>query len=144
MFFAKPRDNKKENDYNIISPETKIEGKIYSPVPIKIDGIFSGEIVSRKEVVIGKEGVVRANIKTRNVLIEGNFSGNIILSGAAKITSTGKLSGNIIQMNTCLNIEDGGLFKGKHIITDNKEIFETSNKSIVSHIRIKPRKMLEY
>jgi cytoskeletal protein CcmA (bactofilin family) len=144
MFFAKHRENKKENNYNIISPKTSIEGKIYSPAPIQINGTVTGEIISKKEVVIGREAVVKANIKTRNILIEGSFTGNLILSGEVKITSTGKLSGNIIQINTSLNIEDGGFFKGKHIITDNKEIFETGNKSIISHIRIKPKKILEY
>ncbi len=144
MFFIRPRKNKRENDYNIISAETHIEGKIYSPLPIKIEGTVIGEIISSREVVIGREGRVRANVKTRNIVIEGNFKGNIISSGEAKITSTGILFGNIIQMDTSLNIENGGLFKGKNIITDNREIFKINNNSTISDIKIKPKKILEY
>jgi cytoskeletal protein CcmA (bactofilin family) len=144
MLFIRPRKDKRENDYNIISAETNIEGKIYSPRPIKIEGTVTGEIISSREVVIGREGKVRANVKTRNIIIEGNFKGNIILSGEVKITSTGVLFGNIIQMDTSLNIENGGLFKGKNIITDNREIFNINSNSAISNIKIKPKKIMEY
>ncbi len=144
MFFVKNAKYKKGRYYSIISLETNIEGKIYSPRSIKIEGLATGEIISRKEVAIGQDGKVRANIKARNIVIEGNFVGNIILLGEAKITSTGKLFGNLIQKDTLLSIEPGGLFRGKNIITDNDEIFNIDDKRIVSNIKIKPRKILEY
>lgn len=144
MFFIKSQKDKKDNDNNIISKETSIEGRIYSPRSIKIDGAVTGEIISKKEVIIEEEGRVKANIKAKNIVIEGNFTGNIILSGEAKITPTGKLFGNVIQMDPFLTIEEGGLFKGKNVITDNKEIFEINNKGTISDIKIKPKKILEY
>lgn len=144
MFFVKKSKNKKSRYHSIITSETSIEGKVYSSRSIKIEGNATGEIISRKEVAIGRNGKVRANIKARNVLIEGNFVGNIILIGEAKITSTGKLFGNLIQRDTFINIEYGGLFRGKNIITDNEEIFDINNKKIVSNIKIKPRKIFEY
>ncbi len=144
MFFIKTGKDIKSNGYNVISSETNIEGKIYSPRPIQIEGTVCGEIISKKEVVIGKEGKVRANIKARNIIIEGNFRGNIILSGEAKVTSTGKLLGNVIQKETLLTIDHGGLFIGKNIITDNKKIFKINGNEVLSSIKIKPKKILEY
>ena len=146
MFFIKSRENKEDIiiNNNIISAETSIEGRIYSPRPIAIEGTVTGEIISKREVVIGNEGRVRANIKARSIIIEGNFTGNIILLGEAKVTSTGKLFGNVIQMDAFITIEDGGLFKGKNIITVNKGIFEINNKDSISNIRIKPKKILQY
>lgn len=144
MFFKKPEKEKEDTDYNIISSETNIEGKIYSPHSIKIEGMVTGEIISTGEVVIGEQGRARANIKAKDIVIEGSLTGNIILSGEAKITSTGKLSGNVIQMDALLTIEPGGFFKGKNIITDNKELFKINKGSTFSNIKIKPKKILEY
>ncbi|MEA2015358.1 MAG: polymer-forming cytoskeletal protein [Actinomycetota bacterium] len=144
MFFVKNSHTKNKRYHSIITNEASIEGKIYSPGSIKIEGNATGEIVSRKEVAIGQGGKVRANIKAKNIVIEGNFLGNIILIGEAKITSTGKLFGNLIQKDAFISIEAGGLFRGKNILTDNEKIFDISNKKIVSNIKIKPRKTFEY
>ena len=43
----------------VIAEGVTIEGKINSPGPTRIDGNVKGEIISDKEVVIGKEGNVR-------------------------------------------------------------------------------------
>ncbi len=144
MFFVKNYKRKKSRFRSVIDPETNVDGTIYSPGSIKIEGGATGEIISRKEVVIGQNGKVRANIKAKNIIIDGNFVGNIILLGEARITSTGKLFGNLIQRYTSLSIEPGGLFRGKNILTDNKEIFNINDKKIVSNIKIKPRKIFEY
>jgi cytoskeletal protein CcmA (bactofilin family) len=135
----------KDNNYNnIIAPGTDIRGRIYSPCPIKIEGMVSGEIISRGELVIGKEGKVRANIKTKKTVIEGSFTGNIISAGEVSITSTGELEGNIIQKNTYLVIKDHGLFRGNNIIIDNKEIFKIYDGEKLSAIKIKPKKILKF
>lgn len=147
IFFGKKYRDKKDgsDDYNnIISAETGIEGKIYSPQPIKIDGAVTGEIISKKEVVIGKEGRVKANIKASNIVVEGNFMGNIIVSGEAKITSSGRLSGNIIQFKPFITIEAGGHFNGRNVIIDDKEIFDQNSKNPISSIKVKPTKILKY
>lgn len=144
MLFTKTNKDKNNNTYNIISKGTNIEGRIYSPHSIQIEGVVAGEIISKKELIIGKEGKVRANIKTKNTVIEGSFTGNIISSGEVKITSTGKLVGNIIQKDAFLSINDGGLFKGKNIIVSNKEIFKINDNERISNIKIKPKKILEY
>lgn len=146
IFFGKKDKDKKEGDdyNNIISAKTDIEGKIYSPRSIRIDGAVTGEIISKKEVVIGKEGWVKANIRASNIVIEGDFTGNIIVSGEAKITSSGRLSGNVIQLKPFVTIETGGLFNGRNVITNNKEIFDRNSKNTISSIKVKPTKILKY
>ncbi|MCJ7727184.1 MAG: polymer-forming cytoskeletal protein [Actinobacteria bacterium] len=144
MFGKKVSQTKDSNNNNIIAEGVNIEGRIYSPRPIQIDGRVVGEIISKKELVIGKEGKVRANIKAKNAIIEGDVTGNIISSGEVRITSTGKMIGNIIQGDISLIIDDGGLFKGKNIIVYNTEIFKINNDKKISGIKIKPKKILEY
>jgi len=144
MFGKKVSQTKDKYNNNIIEEGVGIEGRIYSPRPIQIDGRVVGEIISKKELVIGKEGKVRANIKAKNAIIEGDVTGNIISSGEVRITSTGKMIGNIIQRDISLIIDDGGLFKGENIIVYNTEIFKINNDKKISGIKIKPKKIYEY
>ncbi len=144
MLFVKNNKDKNNNSYNVISQGTNINGRIYSPHSIRIEGTVAGEIISKEELVIGKEGKVRANIKTKNTIVEGSFTGNIISSGEVRITSTGKLIGNIIQKDASLSINDGGVFKGRSIIVGSKKIFKINDNEQISNIKIKPKKILEY
>jgi len=138
------KTTKDKNNHNLIASGTNIEGKIYSPSSIKIDGSVTGEIISRKGLMIGKEGKVRASIKTKNMIIEGSVVGNIISIGEVKITSSGKMAGNIIQKNISLTVDDEGLFKGNNILIDDRKIFKIRDTEKISNIKIVPKKILRY
>lgn len=56
----------------IIEEGVFIEGKIYSKGSTRINGIVKGEVISEKELIIGREGKVEANIKT-NIFKPKNF-----------------------------------------------------------------------
>jgi len=119
----------------LIAEGVKIEGKLYSPGSIRIDGILAGEIVSDKEIIVGKEGKVDANVRTNRAVIAGSFNGEMIASGEVEITSTGKFTGSLIQKDALLTIEKGGLFKGESIISENDNILESGNGNGLSQIK---------
>ncbi|MBC7333831.1 MAG: polymer-forming cytoskeletal protein [Actinobacteria bacterium] len=128
MFSKKTNEAKTSKVLTIIGEGVKIEGKLYSPGSIRIDGSVDGEIVAEKEIIIGKEGKVEANVKTTDATIAGLLKGELIASGEVEITSTGKLYGNLIQKDASLTIEKGGIFKGESILSENKEIFQKTEK----------------
>ena len=144
MFGKKVFQTEDSSNNNIIAEGVDTEGRIYSPRPIQVDGTVVGEIISKKELIIGRTGKAKANIKAKSVIIEGDVTGNIISSGEVRITSTGKVTGNIIQRDISLIIDDGGLFKGKNITVYNREIFRINNNDKISGIKIKPKRILEY
>ena len=114
MSYIKSNGN---NSSSIISEGVKIEGNIHFPYPVEIDGIVIGDITSDDVLIIGKEGKVESNIKTKNAVISGKFTGDMSASGMVTITSTGKFIGNLTQKGGMLSIEKGGLFKGKSIVS---------------------------
>lgn len=114
MSYVKSNGN---NSSSIISEGVKIEGNIHFPYPVEIDGIVIGDITSDDVLIIGKEGKVESNIKTKNAVISGKFTGDMSASGMVTITSTGKFIGNLTQKGGMLSIEKGGLFKGKSIVS---------------------------
>ena len=61
----------------------KIKGDIELQGTIRIDGQFEGSISCPDTLIIGKSGVVKADVKVKNAVIGGKLVGNI--SAANKI-----------------------------------------------------------
>jgi cytoskeletal protein CcmA (bactofilin family) len=102
----------------IIAEGVKIDGKINCPGSARVDGTVKGDIVIENEVIIGKEGKVEANMKTKDAVIAGSYKGEMIASGEVEITATGKFIGNLTQKDALLTIAKGGLFKGESLVGD--------------------------
>ena len=117
MILKKEPEIKGSKTLTIIAEGVTIDGKVNSPGSTRIDGTIKGELISDKEVIIGKEGKVNANVQTRNAVIAGSFKGEMNASGEVEISSTGKFVGNLIQKEALLTIAKGGLFKGESIIS---------------------------
>lgn len=117
MILKKEPEIKGSKTLSVVAEGVTIEGKFNSPGATRVDGIVKGELISDKEITIGKEGKVNANVQTRNAVIAGSFSGEMTASGEVEITSTGKFVGNLIQKEALLTIAKGGLFKGESIIS---------------------------
>jgi cytoskeletal protein CcmA (bactofilin family) len=105
----------------IITDGVKIDGTIIFKGSAKIDGEITGDLTSDETITIGRNATVRAKINTKNAVISGTFEGIINASGLVDITSTGKFTGDLIQPNSLLSIEKGGVFKGRSIIGTDKE-----------------------
>ena len=118
----------------VIAEGVVIEGKFYSKGSTKVDGTINGEVISEKELNIGKEGKINANVRTTNAIIGGYFQGEMKAAGEVEITSTGKFVGNLIQPNAQLTISKGGLFKGERKISEKQEEFK--NFSVKEEIDI--------
>lgn len=95
----------------MIGPNVKIEGKITSDETLLIEGQVDGSIVAdSSKVVVGKSGVLTANISAKVVKIEGRVKGDIAGGENVIIAKTGNVLGNIESPRVTL--EDGAQFKG--------------------------------
>ena len=100
----------------MIAEGTRIDGKLYFPGSVKIEGEVTGDINTDNILTIGKKGKVQSTIKTKSAVISGDFKGDMHVSESVEITSTGKFIGNLIQDRAQLAIEKGGMFKGKSTV----------------------------
>ena len=112
-------------EWTTIEEGAYIEGSIYSRGSTRINGVIKGKVISEKELIIGKEGKVEANVKTGTSKILGSFKGEMTASGEVEIAATGRFIGNLTQKGTQLTIQKGGFFKGQSIITDNEDVGNT-------------------
>jgi cytoskeletal protein CcmA (bactofilin family) len=109
---------------SLISGGVKIKGKLSFPGSVKVDGEVTGDINCEGAITIARNAKVESKIQTKDAIISGYYEGEMHASGQVEITSTGKFIGNLIQKDTLLTIEKGGLFKGKSIDVNDKKNIE--------------------
>ena len=110
----KPRkeiEMKEENITNMTA-DVEIKGTIKFSNILKIDGKFEGEMITNEgDVIVGKTGSIKANIKVKNAIIEGHVDGNIVASEKVELKERAQLIGDLKART--LVIEEGVVFVGK-------------------------------
>ncbi len=101
-----------EGNVTNLTQDVEINGTIKFAKVLKIDGKFEGEMVTNDgEVIVGKTGAIKANVKVKNAVIEGKVDGNVIATEKVQLKQKAQLIGDL-QART-LVIEEGVVFVGK-------------------------------
>jgi len=109
---AKSEDHKgAERISTTLGRETEFNGVMRFHDSLKIDGTFSGEIISSGFLYIEQGASVTANIRVGSVVVGGTVHGNIEAAEKLEMLSSGKVYGNIRTAK--LKIADGVVFEGK-------------------------------
>ena len=94
-----------------IGEETTIKGTIHTQRSIRIEGNIEGEINSQGEIFVGQKSRISADIVGKSVVVAGEVKGNIEAINGLRVTSSGKVYGDISGDH--LIIEEGAIYKGK-------------------------------
>jgi len=109
---AKNEDHKGiERITTTLGRETDFNGVMRFKDSLKIDGAFSGEIVSSGFLYVEQGATITANIRVGSVVVGGTVKGNIEATEKLEMLTTGKVFGNIRTAK--LKIADGVVFEGK-------------------------------
>ncbi len=101
-----------EGKLTTLTSDADIKGTIKFGEALRIDGKFDGELITDKgELVVGKTGNVKANVKVRSAVIEGRVEGNIRASDKIEFKQKVQLMGDL--QAKALVIEEGVVFVGK-------------------------------
>ena len=94
-----------------IGPSIQIKGDISGNEDLVVHGKVEGTLsLPKNNVVVGADGVVRANVNAMSISVEGKVVGDLTGSERIIITSSGRVQGNITAPRVVL--EDGSKFKG--------------------------------
>lgn len=94
----------------IIGKGAQIEGTIKVQNSLRLDGKVTGHILTTDSLVVGREGEVTGEVRTRNAIIGGRLNGQIFASGKVVLEARAELTGDI--KTTKLTINDGARFDG--------------------------------
>lgn len=102
---------KSDAQMSVIGRTLVIKGELEAGENLLVQGRIKGTITHNAEsLVIGVHGTVQANIKARNLVIEGTVNGDIYGSESVSIRETAKVKGNISTPR--ISITEGAHFKG--------------------------------
>jgi cytoskeletal protein CcmA (bactofilin family) len=88
-----------------------IKGEVTGSESLYIDGHVEGSIdLPGHRVIVGRNGVISANINAREIVILGKVQGAMTVSDRIDIRSEGSLTGGIVAQR--VSIEDGAYLKG--------------------------------
>ncbi len=120
-----------------LTTDVDIKGTIKFDKIMKIEGKFEGELVTNEgELIVGKTGTIKANVKVKNAVIEGRVDGNISASEKVELKQKAQLTGDL-QART-LVIEEGVVFVGQCNVNPNGTKPE---KQTVSEVKKEEKKI---
>lgn len=94
----------------ILGKGSEFEGKLTFEGTLRIEGVYSGEIISDSILVVGEGAKVNAEIDIGTIVVNGQVTGNIRAKQGVEIRGSGRVSGNIDTPS--LYIEKGVVFDG--------------------------------
>lgn len=137
MSVFKKSENIRSNTYTVqdgvqkikslIGKSLFIKGDIHSDEELLIEGKVEGKLNVKNRVIIGKNGIVNAEIKAREIIIRGKVNGDVTASYKVEIEPEGILNGNIFSQR--VHLTEGAIFKG-NIDMSSKDKDLPVNKSV--------------
>ena len=128
-----------DNDITNFTTDVEIKGTIKFEKIMNIDGKFEGELTAEHgELIVGKTGTVKADVKVKNATIEGRLDGNIEAAEKVELKQNAQLIGDL-QAKT-LVIEEGVVFVGQCNVNPDgakpeKQNVESQNIKVVKNIQ---------
>ncbi|MDD5040279.1 MAG: polymer-forming cytoskeletal protein [Patescibacteria group bacterium] len=111
----------------IIGPSVKVEGNFKSEGNISVNGFVQGSITTSADLRVGQNAKIKAEVAAKNLFLQGEIRGNVIVSDKAQLSSTAKVLGNITTK--ILSVEEGAVINGKCTMLHEQQ--ESENKSEV-------------
>ncbi len=99
---------------NVLSSDVEIKGSIKFSNDLVVDGRIEGQINSDGSLTVGENAQIKAEIKTRSVIIYGKVHGNIEVTDKVELKANAELVGDIKAAS--LSIEPGAIFVGKSTV----------------------------
>jgi cytoskeletal protein CcmA (bactofilin family) len=91
---------------------TRFDGKLTFEGTVRIDGVFTGEVLSDDVLIVGEGSEVRADVRVGTLIVQGGVvHGDIHAKEQVEIHYPGQVHGNIIAPS--LFIDKGVIFEGE-------------------------------
>src|SRR5438045_7137457 len=94
----------------LLGKGSSFEGKLVFEGTVRIDGKFTGEIVSTDTLIVGEGAEVKAQVQVGSFVIVGDFNGDAKASKSIEIKAPAKVRGTLTTAS--IVIERGVFFEG--------------------------------
>lgn len=80
---------------NSLVAGTTVEGTIHTENDIRIDGRLTGTLTSKGKVIIGPTGHIDGEVTCAQAVIEGAFTGKLVVTELLNVRETATINGDI-------------------------------------------------
>ena len=101
----------KEEINAFLGAGTVYQGRLSFQGAVRIDGSFSGEVLSEGSLIVGKDAEIEGTLNVGDLLLSGRFTGEVRAKRRVIIHKTGVLEGAVYA--PALVMEEGGLLDGQ-------------------------------
>lgn len=110
MFKQENKNISKEAE-TVIGPSVVVKGNLNSNGNIVIEGILNGSVKTSGDVFVGDKAQISADLEAKTARIGGDIKGNIKIESHLELSSTAKISGDIICLS--LAVQQGAIINGQ-------------------------------
>ena len=100
----------KEEINAFLGAGTVYEGKLSFQGAVRVDGVFSGEILSEGALIAGKDSVISATLHVGELVLSGTFTGDVHAKRRVVVHRGGVLTGTV--NSPALVVEEGAVLEG--------------------------------
>lgn len=94
-----------------LGSDTVYEGKLHFKGTVRIEGRYTGEIVSEGVLNVGKDAHVEGVLDVGELLLSGRFSGQVTARRRVVVYNSGLLEGEVCTPS--MLTEEGGVIEGQ-------------------------------
>jgi cytoskeletal protein CcmA (bactofilin family) len=111
---------KKGGDLNgFLDKGSSFSGELEFEDTMRIDGRFSGKIISKNELIVGESATIEGEIHVGRIAISGTVRGKVKADERIEIHRAGKVYSDI--ETPALVIEEGAVFEGQCLMTSDAQ-----------------------
>ncbi len=123
------KNSKEQINSSIIGESVLIEGTFDCLEDVVVHGKLNGIIKTSADVYIKQSSVVNADIKAKNLFLDGVVNGNVDCLEYVGVSASAKINGDV--STKVINIEKGAIFNGKCIIREDKKLEDVGKNNVV-------------
>jgi len=125
--FHHDEENQTNKDLeSIIGASVKVEGTFVGAGDIVVEGHVAGTLKTSKNIRIGTQAVVKADVEAANLSVGGEIRGQIKCSGQVELLPTAKIFGNVDTKT--IAVAHGAVLHGKVTMAGHEPMAELNAK----------------
>jgi cytoskeletal protein CcmA (bactofilin family) len=124
----------KQSDLNgFLDNGSHVQGELRFQTSFRVDGKFSGTVVSEGDLIVGDGGEVEGDLQVGQIIVSGTVRGTVRAARRVHLSPSGKIFAEIDTPS--LVIEDGALFEGRCSMTrePTKAAAASAGPKLVTH-----------
>ena len=112
----------KEEINAFLGAGTVYQGRLSFQGAVRIDGSYSGEVLSDGSLIVGKDAEIEGVLNIGDLLLSGRFTGEVHAKRRVIVHKTGVLQGTV--RTPALVMEEGALLDGQVVMQGNPRVLE--------------------